>query len=120
MPDAELTRLGRPGRNAGVLGQFVSRVEREDETASEAEHHDRAGRVGLVIDELGGGHAGGVETEAIAVEGERAVEIADRECDDVDVRFHRFPWSLSRSPTVAKGRLVLTEEMRRAEICIEA
>src|SRR4051812_35817860 len=98
MPDAELTRLGRPGSNAGVLGQFNSRIEREHETASEAEHHDRAGRVGLVIDELGRGHAGGVETEAVAVEGERAVEIADRECDDVDVRFHRYPWSLVEEP----------------------
>jgi hypothetical protein len=83
--------FGGPKGNVGVLGEFAAWVEREHEAASETEYHDRASCVGLVVDELGGDHAGGLEAEAIPVEGERAVEIADGKCDHVDVRFHRFP-----------------------------
>ena len=64
--------FGGPKRNVGVLGEFAAGVEREHEAASEPEHHDGAGRVGLLVDELGGDDAVGLEPEAVAVEGERA------------------------------------------------
>ena len=90
LSDAELARLRWSEGNVGVLGEFAARVEREDEAASEAEYHDRASCAGLFVDELGGHDAGCLEAEAVAVEGERAVEIADGKCDHVDVRFRRL------------------------------
>ena len=71
--DARLARLRWSEGNVGVLGEFAAWVEREDETASEVENHDRASCVGLVVDALGGGHATRLEAESVAVEGERAV-----------------------------------------------
>jgi hypothetical protein len=91
LSDAELARLRCSEGNVGVLGEFAARVEREDEAASEAEDHDRASCVGLLVDELGGNDAGRFEAEAVAVEGKRALEVADGECDDVDVWFRRLP-----------------------------
>jgi hypothetical protein len=67
------------------------------------EHHDRAGCVRFVADERGAGHARRLEAEAIAVEGERSVGIADRKCDDVDVRFH------ASFPFVEDGQVELVE-----------
>jgi hypothetical protein len=88
--DAQFARLRWSHGNFGVLGEFAARVERKHEAASEMEHHDCTSCVGFGADELGAGHARCVEAEAVAVEGERAVEIADGECDDVDVWFPCF------------------------------
>src|SRR6266576_216083 len=77
LSDAELARLRWPEGNVGVLGEFAARIEREHEAAFESEDHDRARCVGLFVDDLGGDDAGRLEAEAVAVEGERAVQIAD-------------------------------------------
>src|SRR5439155_26970543 len=88
LSDAELARLRWPDGNVGIFGEFAARIEREHEAAFEPEYHDRARGVCLFVEELGGDDAGCFEAEAVAVEGERAVEIADGKCDHVDVRFH--------------------------------
>jgi hypothetical protein len=59
----------------------VLRVERKHQATSEMEHHDRTGCVGFVADEFRGGHASCLEAEAVAVEGERAVEIEARNAE---------------------------------------
>ena len=86
LSDAELARLRWSEGNVGVPGEFAARIEREREAAFELEYHDRASCVGLVVDEFGGDDAGCLEAEPIALESQRAAEIADSKCDHVDVR----------------------------------
>jgi hypothetical protein len=66
-----------------------------------------AGRSRVVAGVFGGGHAGRLEAESVAVEGERALEVAHRQRDHVDAALHhrltpflsdsRFSRFLSRS-----------------------
>jgi len=44
--EAELAALRRPARDACVLGKLAARVEREDLSALQVDHGDRAGRPG--------------------------------------------------------------------------
>ena len=51
--------------------------------------------LGLFVDELGGDDALRLQTEAVAVEGERAFEIVDSEGDDIETRLHRLASSFA-------------------------
>src|SRR5690242_12715424 len=89
MPEAELARLRRAEGDVRVLRQLGARIEGEQEAALEVEKHNGSGRVLIVTHVLRRDHSLGLESEALAVEGERAVEIRHRQGDHVDTRDHR-------------------------------
>ena len=86
--DAELSCLGFAERDVGVLCQLGARVESQDKAVIEMEHDDCAGSGIVAALELGADHAGRAETESIAVEGERAFQVVDREREHMDAGFH--------------------------------
>jgi hypothetical protein len=102
--DAELARLGFPERNRRVLGELSARVESEDESASEVEHHDGPCRLDVAANELGADHAIGFEPETVAIERERPLQVRDCERYDVNTGLH----CCSRLDLVSR-RLVLSQ-----------
>src|SRR5262249_15842549 len=68
MSDAELARRWWARGNVRVLGELPARVDREDQTIVELEHHDRSGRVGVVSLVLVGDDALRRESESVPVE----------------------------------------------------
>jgi hypothetical protein len=90
----ELASVWRADGHCGVLGEFGTRVEGEDEPALELEDDDCARRARVLVDEVGCDDAIRLQAEAVAIEDERAFEVVDPECDDVEAGFHRSasPW----------------------------
>ena len=109
LPDAELSRLGGAKRDVGVLCQFGARVESEYEAAVQLEHGDSAGCGIRAALKRGADDAGRVETEPIAVERERAVEVVHSERDYMDPRFHWLADYARRevSPNVVRSSAAL-------------
>src|SRR5271166_3920197 len=88
LPDAELAGLRWPKRYPRVLRQLGARVQSKYEVSLEVEHRNVAGWALTVAGEVGPGDSCRVQTEALAVERERAVEIRHSERDHMDARFH--------------------------------
>ena len=97
--DAEFSGPRRTGRDLRVLCQLGARIEAEDHVALQLEHHDRPIWLELIADELGADHPSGLQSEALAVEGERSLQIRDSERDDVDSRLHPPPFPFGSHPT---------------------
>src|SRR5581483_5622016 len=97
LAEAELADLRRAGGYRRVLGELGTRVEGEQKPVLEREDDDRARRARLLVDEVGRDHALRLQAEAVAIEDERAVEVVDCECDDVQARLHRSVSSLPRT-----------------------
>ena len=88
VPEAELAALRVTARNARILRELAARVQRERHSALELEHRDRARGVDAIPGELRAGDPARVETEPVAVEPKRPLEIVDGERDHIDARFH--------------------------------
>src|SRR5689334_17136902 len=85
---AELGRAGRPGRQAGVLGQVGPLVQREQQAIVEGEDGDRPIGAGELVVELPPNYALGRPAHAVTVKGDRPVEVVHRESDEEDLRSH--------------------------------
>src|SRR5437868_3366362 len=96
LTEAELADLRRAGGYCGVLGEFGTRVEGEDEPALDLEDDDCARRARLLVDEIACDDAVRLQAEAIPIEGERAFEVVDGERDDIETRLHRSASSRMR------------------------
>src|SRR5438105_1291622 len=94
LPEAEFSALRRAGGYCRVLCELAARVEGEDEPALELEDDDCARRARLLVDEVGCDDALRLQTEAVAIEDERAFEVVDGEGDDIETRLHRSASSL--------------------------
>ena len=88
MPDAELARLGWPERYPRVFGELCARVQSQNEVPVEVEHRNVSGRELMVALELGRDDPLRVQSEALAVEGERTIEIGYSQRDHMEARFH--------------------------------
>src|SRR5262249_55554852 len=86
--DAEFARSWRPERDVGILGEFGARVRGEDESSLELEHRDRTGWLRVVTLELGADDARRCQSEALAVELEGRLEVANRQGHTVDAWLH--------------------------------
>src|SRR5881227_847155 len=89
LTEAEFSALRRAGGYCRVLGEFATRVEGEDGPALELEDDDCARRARLLVYEVGCDDALRLQSEAVAIEAERAFEVVDGERDDIEMRLHR-------------------------------
>src|SRR6266849_3018039 len=79
--EAELARLRRSKRDIRVLRQLSAWVQGESEPASQLEHRRGPGGSRVVTDELGADHTRRLQPEAVTVELECPIEVADRQGD---------------------------------------
>src|SRR5436190_15125011 len=93
LTEAEFSALRWAGGYCRVLGEFTTRLEGEDEPALELEDDDCARRARLLIYGVGCDDALRLQTEAVAIEDERAFEVVDGEGDDIETRLHRSAFS---------------------------
>src|SRR5436305_4847824 len=95
LTEAEFSALPWAGGYCRVLSQFATRVERDDEPALELEDDGCAHRARLLVYEVGCDDALRLQTEAVAIEDERAFEVVDGEGDDIETRLHRSAFSFA-------------------------
>ena len=86
--DAEPAARPGPKQDIRILRQFGAWIESKNESVDELEHHDVSGGGELVAGKRSPDHTGRLEPEAVAIELERATEVAHSECDHVNARIH--------------------------------
>src|SRR5262249_3641537 len=88
LTEAELAALRRSGRHPRVLGELPAGVEGGPQAAVEAEDDDRTRSPRLTVEQVCRDDTRGGQPEAVAIEGERSLEVLHGERDHVDARLH--------------------------------
>src|SRR5262249_49867788 len=88
LAEAELAALRSLDGKLRVLRQVAAPVEAEEQPAFELEQRGRSAGAGPLVRPLAADDAGRLEPEAVAVEGERPLEIVDGQRDHVEARLH--------------------------------